>query len=413
MPNSEFFDVLEVRDPEAREDALMGALAAHVAQAKASAPYYARLLADVAPDAICTRAALASLPLTRKSDLSAIQAEHPPFGGLTTIPAGRLARIFVSPGPIYDPEAGGRDYFRFARALYATGLRSGQILHNTFSYHLTPAGVMLECGARALGCAVVPAGPGNTELQARAIAHLRPQAYAGTPDFLKTILEKGDELGLDLSSIRRGHVTAGPYFPALRQYYAERGLTVLQSYGTADLGLIAYESEAREGMILDEHVIVEIVRPGTGEVLPDGEVGEVVVTLLSPEYPLIRFATGDLSAVLPGRSPCGRTNTRIRGWLGRADQATKVKGMFVRPEQVAEIARRFPALGRLRLVVERAGDADAMTLHAEAAEPAPGLAERLAEALREVTKLRGAVALASPGSLPNDGKVIDDRRPVG
>jgi phenylacetate-CoA ligase len=413
MPGSDFFDVLEVRDPAAREEALMGALAAHVAQAKASAPYYARLLADVDPDAICTRAALASLPLTRKSDLVAIQAEHPPFGGLTTIPAGRLARIFVSPGPIYDPEAGGRDYFRFARALYATGLRSGQILHNTFSYHFTPAGVMLERGARALGCAVVPAGPGNTEMQARAIAHLRPQAYSGTPDFLKTILEKGDELGLDLSSIRRGHVTAGPFFPALRQYYAERGLTVLQSYGTADLGLIAYESEAREGMILDEHVIVEIVRPGTAEPLPDGEVGEVVVTLLTPEYPLIRFATGDLSAVLPGRSPCGRTNTRIRGWMGRADQATKVKGMFVRPEQVAELARRFPEVGRLRLVVELAGDADTMTLHAEAADAAPGLAERLAEALREVTKLRGTVTLVPPGSLPNDGKVIDDRRPVG
>jgi len=272
---------------------------------------------------------------------------------------------------------------------------------------------MLERGARALGCAVVPAGPGNTEMQARAIAHLRPQAYSGTPDFLKTILEKGDELGLDLSSIRRGHVTAGPFFPALRQYYAERGLSVLQSYGTADLGLIAYESEAREGMILDEHVIVEIVRPGTGDVLPHGEVGEVVVTLLTPEYPLIRFATGDLSAVLPGLSPCGRTNTRIRGWLGRADQATKVRGMFVRPEQIAEIARRVPGLGRLRLVVERAGDGDAMTLQAEAPAAAPGLADRLGEVLREVTQLRGAVALVAPGSLANDGKVIDDRRPIG
>jgi phenylacetate-CoA ligase len=413
MPSGEFFDVLEVRDPQAREEALMGALAAHVAQAKALAPYYARLLADIDPDTICTRAALATLPLTRKSDLPAIQAAHPPFGGLTTLPAGRLERIFVSPGPIYDPEAAGRDYFRFARALYATGLRAGQILHNTFSYHFTPAGVMLERGARALGCAVVPAGPGNTELQARAIAHIRPQAYAGTPDFLKTILEKGDELGLDLTSIRRGHVTAGPFLPALRQYYAERGLTVLQSYGTADLGLIAYESEAREGMILDEHVIVEIVRPGTGEPLSDGEVGEVVVTLLTPEYPLIRFATGDLSAILPGRSPCGRTNTRIRGWMGRADQATKVKGMFVRPEQIAEIARRFPGLGRLRLVVDRAGDTDSMTLRAEAPPSESGLAERLAEALREVTKLRGVVELVPPGSLPNDGKVIDDRRPVG
>jgi phenylacetate-CoA ligase len=341
-----------------------------------------------------------------------LQAGRPPFGELIAIPPGRLARIFVSPGPIFDPEAPGRDFFRFARALFATGLRSGQILHNTFAYHFTPAGAMMESGARALGCAVVPAGPGNLELQARAIAHLRSHCYAGTPDFLKAIIEKAEELGLDLATLRRGHVTGGAYTQSLRTWYSDRGLTVLQSYGTADLGLVAYESEAREGLILDEHVIVEIVRPGTGEPLPDGEVGEVVVTLLLPEYPLIRFATGDLSAIMPGQSPCGRSNVRIRGWMGRADQATKVKGMFVRPEQIADIARRIPSLGRLRLVVERVDEADRMTLRAEAAAADDNLAQRLAETLQTVTKLRGDVTLVPPGSLPNDGRVIEDTRKV-
>lgn len=408
----EFFDVLETRDPEAREEALMAALSAHVAQARAQAPYYARVLQHVEPDQVASRAALAALPLTRKSDLVTLQAGRPPFGELIAIPPGRLARIFVSPGPIYDPEAPGRDFFRFARALFATGLRSGQFLHNTFSYHFTPAGEMMESGARALGCAVVPAGPGNLELQARSIAHLRSQCYAGTPDFLKAIVEKGDELGLDLSSLRRGHVTGGAYTPSLRAWYAERGFTVLQSYGTADLGLVAYESEAREGLILDEHVLVEIVRPGTGEPLPEGEVGEVVVTLLVPEYPLIRFATGDLSAIMAGQSPCGRTNTRIKGWMGRADQATKVKGMFVRPEQIADLGRRFPGLGRMRLVVDRSGDADTMTLRAEASATDDALSARLAEALQAVTKLRGRVDLVPQGSLPNDGRVIEDLRKV-
>lgn len=409
---SEFFDVLETRDAEAREEALMASLSAHVGQARAQAPYYARVLQHVEPDQVASRAALAALPLTRKSDLVTLQAGRPPFGELIAIPPGRLARIFVSPGPIYDPEAPGRDFFRFARALFAAGLRSGQILHNTFSYHFTPAGAMMESGARALGCAVVPAGPGNLEQQARAIAHLRSHCYAGTPEFLKSIIEKGEELGLDLSTMRRGHVTGGAYTPGLRAWYADRGLTVLQSYGTADLGLVAYESEAREGLIIDEHVLVEIVRPGTGDPLPDGEVGEVVVTLLMPEYPLIRFATGDLSAVLPGQSPCGRSNMRIKGWMGRADQATKVKGMFVRPEQVADLARRFPGLGRLRLVIDRPGEADRMTLRAEAATTDAMLAERLAETLQAVTKLRGEVALVPPGSLPNDGRVIEDLRKV-
>jgi len=407
-----FFDVLETRDPEAREESLMASLAAHIAQARAQAPYYARVLQHIEPEEITSRAALAALPLTRKSDLITLQAGRPPFGELIAIPPGRLARIFVSPGPIYDPEAPGRDFFRFGRALFATGLRAGQILHNTFAYHFTPAGAMLESGARAVGCAVVPAGPGNLELQARAIAHLRSHCYAGTPEFLKAILETGDALGLDLATLRRGHVTGGAFTPSLRAWYAARGLTVLQSYGTADLGLVAYESEAREGLILDEFVLVEIVRPGTSEPVPDGEVGEVVVTLLVPEYPLIRFATGDLSAILPGLSPCGRTNVRIRGWLGRADQAAKVKGMFVRPEQMADLARRFPDLGRLRLVIDRAGEVDRMTLSAEADGDEPGLAERLAEALQAVTKLRGEVRLVPRGSLPNDGRVIEDVRKV-
>jgi len=408
----EFFDVLETRDPEAREEALMASLSAHVGQARAQAPYYARVLQHVDAEEVTSREALAALPLTRKSDMITLQAGRPPFGELIAIPPGRLARIFVSPGPIFDPEAPGRDFFRFGRALFATGLRAGQILHNTFAYHFTPAGAMMESGARALGCAVVPAGPGNLETQARAIAHLRSHCYAGTPEFLKTIIEKGEELGLDLSTLRRGHVTGGAYTPGLRSWYAERGLTVLQSYGTADLGLVAYESEAREGLVLDECVLVEIVRPGTAEPVPQGEVGEVVVTLLVPEYPLIRFATGDLSAILPGLSPCGRTNVRIRGWMGRADQAAKVKGMFVRPEQVADLARRFPALGRLRLVVDRAGEADTMTLAAEADGEEPGLAARLAEALLAVTKLRGEVRLVPRGSLPNDGRVIEDVRKV-
>ena len=409
---AEHFDALETRDPEERERALMSALAALVAHAKANTAHYARLLADVDPETIRSRSALARLPLTRKSELIALQTERPPFGGLAALAPSRLRHLFVSPGPIYDPEGDTADYFRFARALFASGIRRGMIVHNTFAYHFTPAGFMFDEAARALGCPVIPAGPGNTELQARVVAHYRPAAYVGTPDFLKTIFEKADELGLDVSSIRYGHVTAGAFLSSLRAWYAERGLTVLQSYGTADLGLIAYESEAREGLILDEHVIVEIVRPGTGEPLPEGEVGEVVVTVLSEAYPLIRLATGDLSAILPGRSPCGRTNTRIRGWLGRADQATKVKGQFVRPEQLAELARRFPGLGRLRLVVERMDEADAMTLHAESPAPSPELEAKLAEALQAVMRLRGSVILHPPGTLPNDGRVIDDRRPA-
>jgi phenylacetate-CoA ligase len=399
-----YFDDLEIRSQDARENALSQALARQVAQARAHAPHYATL-----PE--CgTLAALHCLPVTRKSALIAQQAASPPFGGMVTTRLGQLARVFISPGPIVEPEAPSPDYWRFARALHATGLRAGDLLHNCFAYHFTPAGSMLESGARALGCPVFPAGTGNTEQQARAAAQLRPRCYSGTPDFLKTILEKADELRLDLGSLVLGHVTGGAYLPSLRAWYAERGLTVLQSYGTADLGLVAYESEAREGLILDEGVIVEIVRPGTGDPLPDGEVGEVLVTTLNPHYPLIRFATGDLSAILPGISLCGRTNRRIRGWLGRADQAAKVRGLFVRPEQIAEVLRAVPHVARARLIIALEGERDVMCLRAEASDAT--LAPTLEAALQAATKLRGAVEIVPLGSLPNDGKVIDDTRPV-
>ncbi|WP_149535349.1 phenylacetate--CoA ligase family protein [Siccirubricoccus phaeus] len=403
----EYFDALETRSADERDSALAAALPRQVAHAKAHAPHYARLLADADPTT-----PLAMLPVTHKSALIAQQAEQPPFGGVVAAPFASLARVFASPGPLHEPEGVTPDYWRYARALFATGLRAGELLHNCFAYHFTPAGSMLEGGARALGCPVFPAGTGNTEAQARAAAQLRPRCYSGTPDFLKTILEKGEELGLDLASLKLGHVTGGAYLPSLREWYAARGLTVLQSYGTADLGLIAYESEAREGLILDEGIIVEIVRPGTGEPLPDGEVGEVLVTTLNPVHPLIRFATGDLSAILPGVSPCGRTNRRIRGWMGRADQAAKVRGMFVRPEQVAELLRAVPGIAKARLVIALEGERDSMTLRAETAMADEALVERLGIALQSATRLRGVVELVPPGSLPNDGKVIDDTRPV-
>ncbi|GGC57945.1 phenylacetate--CoA ligase [Siccirubricoccus deserti] len=409
---SEHFDSLETRSAEARAEALAAALPRQVAHARASAPYYAQRLDGLDPAVVTDMAALAHLPVTRKSALIEHQAAEPPFGGVVASPFGSLARVYASPGPLYEPEGEGPDYWRFARALHATGFRAGDLLHNCFAYHFTPAGSMLEGGARALGCPVFPAGTGNTEMQARAAAQLRPRCYSGTPEFLKAILEKGEELGLDLASLRLGHVSGGAYLPSLRAWYAERGMTVLQSYGTADLGLIAYESVAREGLILDEGVVVEIVRPGTGEPLPEGEVGEVVVTTLNPVHPLLRFATGDLSAILPGASPCGRTNARIRGWMGRADQAAKVRGMFVRPEQVAELLRAVPGVARARLVVALDGDRDTMLLRAEAAAPDEALVTRLGLALQAATRLRGTVELVPPGSLPNDGKVIDDTRPV-
>ncbi|MEM7445163.1 MAG: AMP-binding protein [Pseudomonadota bacterium] len=407
----QYYDDLETRDPEVREAALMAALPAQVAFAQDRAPAYGDLLAGVDPQTTDTRAALATLPITRKSDLPTLQAEKLPFAGLTSVDPGRLHRIFASPGPTYDAEGATPDYWRTARALFAAGARSGDIVHNCFSYHFTPAGAMFETGAHALGCAVVPAGVGNTELQARTIADVKPRLYVGTPDFLKIILEKSDELGLDASSLTLAHVSGGPLFPDLRAAYADRGITVSQSYGTADLGLIAYESEAGEGLILDENILVEIVRPGTGDPVPVGEVGEVVVTTFAREYPLVRFATGDLSALMPGISPCGRTAPRIRGWMGRADQTTKVRGMFVHPRQIAEIVHRHSEIGRARLNVTSQADRDHMELLVETENMGDeSLMAAIAETLQSVTKLRGAVALVTPDTLPNDGIIIHDHR---
>ena len=403
----QYYDDLETRDPEAREAALAVALYEQVEHARSRAPYYARLLADVDPREITGRAALATLPVTRKSGLADLQRADPPFGGSAAAAPGALARIFQSPGPIYDCEPHGRDPWRTARAFHAAGFREGDIVHNSFAYHLTPAGAMVEGGAHALGCAVFPAGTGNTELQARAIADVRPAAYTGTPSFLRVLLEKGQEIGVDLGSLTRASVAGEALPPSLRNELKDAGVTVLQWFGTADLGLIAYETSAMEGLVVDEGVIVEIVRPGTGEPVPEGEVGELVVTTFNRDYPLLRFATGDLSAVLPGPSPCGRTNMRIKGWMGRADQTTKVKGMFVHPGQIADVARRHPEIGRARLVVTKENETDVMTLRCESL----GLdAAAVGETVQAICKLKGRVEVVAPGSLPNDGKVIEDAR---
>ncbi len=413
---TDHFDDLETRDPEERERRLFAALGEQIANAKAKAPACADTLADVEPHAVTDRAALARLPIVRKSELMERQKSGPddrrPFGGLTAVPTGDLARIFASPGPIYDPEGQREDWWRLARALWAAGFRRGDVIHNCFAYHFTPAGSMLESGAHAIGCAVVPAGVGNTEIQVRAIADVKPAGYTGTPSFLKIILDKGDELGADLSSLKRALVSGEALPPSLRAELATSGIDVRQCYASADLGLIAYESIADAGLIVDEWVIVEIVRPGTGDPVAPGEVGEVVVTTLNPDYPLIRFATGDLSATLPGTSACGRTNMRLKGWMGRADQTTKVRGMFVHPSQVAEVLKRHASVGRGRLTVDRDAANDSMTLAVEIAVAArsDALAAAIAESIQAVTKLRGTVAFADKGSLPNDGKVIADVR---
>ncbi len=415
--NGPFYDALERRAPSEREAALLAALPRIIAAAKQHAPAYRDRLAKVRPADITDRRALAGLPLTRKSDLIELQRQTPPFGGFCAVPLAAVARVFASPGPIYELEARRPDFFRMARALYAAGIRSGDLVHNTFSYHLTPAGAMVESAAHALGCPVIAAGTGQTEQQLRTIADLQPVAYVGTPSFLKILLDRAAEQGSAIGSLKKALVGAEAFPSALRVEFAARGIAALQCYGTADLGLIAYESRAPdgslcEGMVLDEGIIVELVRPGTGEPVAPGEVGEVVVTTLTPEYPLIRFATGDLSALLPGQSPCGRTNHRIRGWLGRADQTAKVRGMFVHPVQIAEIARRHKSIIRARLVIERPASADQMTLLVEMGEPAEAAAT-IAETVQTVTKLRGGVTLVPQGSLPNDGKIIEDRRPIG
>ena len=417
---TEFFDALETRDPAAREASLLAALAAQIANAQAHAPAYAERFAGIDAASIATRAALAKLPVLHKHELFARQKANTgdPFGGFAAIGWGRereatrrAARVFASPGPIHEPDSARADYWRMGRALFAAGFRGGDLVHNSFSYHFTPAGAMMESGAAAIGCTVFPAGTGQTEQQVQAIATLGPSGYIGTPSFLRIILEKADEMGVGLPSLSKASV-GGEAFPVvLRDWLRERGIAGYQSYGTADLGLVAYETEAREGLVIDEGVIVEIVRPGTGDPVAEGEVGELVVTTLNPDYPLIRFGTGDLSAVLPGPCPTGRTNQRIRGWLGRADQSAKVRGMFVHPPQVAEIARRHPEIRRARLVVSGERADDRMCLEIEIGGAAPeGLAERVAETIRDITKLRGTVAIRTPGTLPNDGKVIDDTR---
>jgi phenylacetate-CoA ligase len=414
---TDFFDALETRSPAAREAALMAALPAQVAHAKRSSAVFAAVLKDLNPSAVNSRATLARLPVTRKHELlerqqNARASGGNVFGGFSAIALGAaMPRLFSSPGPVYEPEGTARDYWRMARAIHAAGFRSGELIHNCFSYHFVPAGSMMETGAHALGCTVFAGGTGQTEQQVQAMSELKPAGYIGTPSFLKIIVDKAAEMGVALPSVKKAMFGGEAYPPSLRDWFAARGIDGYQCYATADLGLIAYETQAREGLVLDERVIVEIVRPGTGEPVADGEVGELVVTTLNPSYPLIRFGTGDLSAILAGPCPTGRTNTRIKGWMGRADQTTKVRGMFVHPAQVAEITRRFPEVVKARLVVTGEMASDAMTLQVETACGGPNdLADRIGEAIRDVTKLRGEVALLLPGVLPNDGKVIEDAR---
>jgi phenylacetate-CoA ligase len=409
---AEHYDHRETRDRETREQDLFEGLP-HIIELAMTASGWAKQLAGIDPKAATSHAGLAKLPVLRKSDLVALQKEAPPFGGFNVMPPGKAKRLFMSPGPIFEPQGHGEDKGGVARVLFAAGFRPGDIVHNSFAYHLTPGAFILEAGAHALGCAVIPGGTGNTEQQLDAIAHLKPTGYIGTPDFLKILLDTAEKSGKDASSLKRGLVTGAALPVSLREELARRGVAVLQAYAIAEVGVIAYESEARDGMIVNEHVIVEIVRPGTGDPVAEGEVGEVVVTSFDSAYPMIRLATGDLSAVMAGASPCGRTNMRIRGWMGRADQTAKVKGLFVRPEQVADVGKRHPELGRLRLAVTRDGEQDAVTLTAECASAASGLADAVAASLQAVTKVRGRVDLVAPGSLPNDGKVIADERPVG
>ncbi|WP_417423108.1 phenylacetate--CoA ligase family protein [Hoeflea sp.] len=411
----EHFDDRETRAPEIREKATFDRLSKLLARSFERLPVLRDWLGNPDPAAIDDRRALADLPVLRKPDLMEMQLANPPFGGLADPDALKGNRVFMSPGPVWEPQGLGVDPWASARALFAAGFRAGDLVHNSLAYHMTPGGFILDEGARALGCLVFPAGIGNTEAQVDAAARLKPSGFTGTPDYLKTILEKADEMDRDLSSIRHALVSGGALFPSLRQYYTDRAVNVLQCYATADLGVIAYESAdalgaPHPGMIVNEEMIVEIVRPGTNDPVPDGEVGELVVTTLNPGYPLIRFGTGDLSAVLPGTSPCGRTGPRIKGWMGRADQRTKVKGMFVDPKQIAEILKAHPELARARLVVSRSGDADLMTLLVEPATGASPQSEKIEATLTAIAKLRGKVEIIAPASLPNDGKVIADER---
>ena len=406
---TDHFDALETRAPLVREADLFARLP-DILRGAMNAPAYAARLKGFKPSSITDRAALAALPVLRKSDLPALHKAALPFGGFVNAKLGSFGRLFTSPGPIFEPEAIHNDPWRGARALYAAGFRPGDVILNTFSYHLTPGGFIFDSSARALGCAVIPAGPGNTEQQFELIEAYRPIGYSGTPDFLKILLDAGHAAGRDLSSLKRALVSGAAFPLSLQNEIVARGVDALQAFGTADLGIVAYETAAHDGMVVNEDLIFEIVKPGTGDLVADGDVGEIVVTSLDPAHPWIRLALGDLTATLSGTSVCGRTNTRIKGWMGRADQMTKVKGMFVRPEQIAEIGRRYPELGRLRLVVSRAGESDAMTLQAECAAPSDVLREAIADTLLAVTKLKGAVELIPRGGLPNDGKAIVDER---
>jgi phenylacetate-CoA ligase len=403
------FDARETRDPAEREKELLARLPAQIAHAREHTAAFAKLLADIDPTTITSREALAALPVTRKSELLELQKGARPFGGFAAVGWGPgCARVFASPGPIYEPEGNRPDYWRLARAFHAAGFREGDLVHNTFSYHMTPAGSMMETAALALGCTVFPGGVGQTEQQLAAMLDLQPNAYTGTPSFLRILIEKADEAGLAVP-FTKAFVSGEAFPPSQREALAARGIAAFQAYATADIGLIAYETPAREGLVIDEDVLVEIVRPGTGDPVPEGEVGEVVVTTFNPDYPLIRFGTGDLSAMLPGASPCGRTNARIKGWMGRADQTTKVKGMFVHPGQVAAVLKRHPEVARARLVVDNPDLVDRMTLQCEV-HGSEALREAIVASIREATKLRGEVAFVAPGALPNDGKVIDDLR---
>lgn len=413
MLDSEYYDELEVRDPEEREILMFQELGRHLRAAKEDSPYFEEYFKDIGPGDVKSRADLAGLPITRKSDLPALQKKDPPLAGMTTIAPGNFIRLYQSPGPTYEGEADGNDWWRLGRALYAAGIRPGDIIHNTFSYHLTPAGMMVEAGARAIGCTVVPAGTGQTEQQVQAIGHLRPNAYTGTPSFLKILLDAAHEAGVDAGCINKAVVSGEALPEALRQEFKAASILALQAYASADLGLIAYESKAMRGLIVDDRIIVEIVRPGSGEPVPDGDIGEVIVTTLNREYPLIRFATGDLSSVMPGQSPCGRTGMRLTGWKGRADQAAKVKGMFVTPSQIAEILKRHPEVAKARLVIDQKDAKDEMILLCEATGEAGGddlLVIAVAKTLHGLTGLKGAVQLVPSGSLPNDGLVIEDKR---
>ncbi len=408
---TDFYDDLESRDPEQREKALFDSLPAQIAHAKNNTSFFGALLKDIDSSTICDRASLARIAVTRKSDLMSLQKRDAPFGGMTTVATGRLGRIFSSPGPIYDPQGATGDFWRLGRALWAAGFRPGDVVHNAFSYHFTPAGFMMDLAAQTVGCAVFPAGVGQTEMQVQAIADLRPDGYAGTPSFLKILLEKADELAADVSSLNKALVSGEALLPGVRDMLKDRRLDVRQCYGTADLGLIAYETEPHAGLIVDEGVIVEIVRPGSNNPVAQGDVGEVVVTNLASEYPLIRFGTGDLSAILAGQSACGRTNVRIKGWMERADQTAKVKGMFVHPSQVNQIAERHPRVVRARLTIDHDEQSnDRMSLQCESDASDETLAAAIAESIREITKLRGIVKFVPAGSLPNDGKIIDDLR---